>query len=97
MAQQNTYDLPIMVGAAIVGAIACGLFWYMRPEPVRPPAPTEPITTPLNAQAAPVTMVETNGSGKADQNQAVGGPAGAGPVAGKLGGAGGPAAPGRAN
>ena len=89
MAEQNTYDLPVMVGAAVVGLIAIGLFWYMRPEPVAPAPPTVPVTAPLSAQAAPVAMVETSGSGKPGENQGGGiGTAGAGP-GGKLQGGGG--------
>ncbi len=108
MAESNTYDMPVMVGAGLVCLIAIGIFWYTRPEPVRPVPPAEPITTPLNAQAAPVVMVETSGTGKPGEGgPAIGGAVGGGmtsaPTAvGKSSGGGGPApvggaGPGRAN
>lgn len=108
MAETNTYDLPVMVGAGFVCLVAIGIFWYTRPEPVRPAPPAEPITTSLNAQAAPVVMVETSGSGKPGEGGpavggAVGGMTSAPTAVGKSSGGGGPmpagagAGPGRAN
>jgi|SRR5688572_5104769 len=69
----STYELPVRVGALVVGAIAIGLFAYMSEPGVAPPAPPQPTTAPLNAAAAPVVMIETSGSGAA-ANQS-GGPA----------------------
>lgn len=83
----NTYDMPVMVGAAVVGAIAIGLFFYMAREPIAPPAPTQPTSAPLNAAAAPVVMIETDGTGQAG-NQQGGGPAPIGGGPAPAGGAG---------
>jgi hypothetical protein len=78
----STYELPVRVGAVVVGLIAIGLFWYMSEPGVAPPAPVQPTTAPLNAAAAPVVMIETSGAGApAAQPGAVGGPVG-GPVGG---------------
>ena len=71
----STYELPVRVGAAVVGLIAIGLFWYMSEPGVAPPAPVQPTTAPLNAAAAPVVMIETSGSGAAAQQNSMGGPA----------------------
>jgi hypothetical protein len=69
----STYELPVRVGAAVVGLIAIGLFWYMSEPGVAPPAPPQPTTAPLNAAAAPVVMIETSGSGSPTQQGAMGG------------------------
>ncbi|MEO7453597.1 MAG: hypothetical protein ABIV13_02405 [Fimbriimonadales bacterium] len=79
----STYELPVRVGAAVVGAIAIGLFAYMSEPGVAPPAPAQPTTAPLNAAAAPVVMIETSGSGSAAQQNPMGGgpaPIGGGPT-----------------
>lgn len=83
----NTYDMPVMVGAAVVGLIAMGIFYYTAREPVAPPKPIHPTDAPLNAQAAPVTMIDTSGSGGA----AAGGPGGGPAPIGGIGPIGGPA------
>jgi hypothetical protein len=92
----STYELPVRVGAAVVGFIAIGLFWYMSEPGVAPPAPVQPTTAPLNAAAAPVVMIETAGSGAAAQNP-MGGPApigGPAPVGGPAPATGGGPTPG---
>jgi hypothetical protein len=73
MAETNAYDLPVIVGAAVVGLLAIGVFYYTARPAVAPPPPPEPILTPLTATAAPVGMVDTSGSGEAAQPGA-GGP-----------------------
>jgi hypothetical protein len=87
----STYELPIRVGAAVVAAIAIGLFYYMAREPVAPPKPVQPTTAALNAAAAPVVMIETSGSGSAASQG--GGPApmgGPAPIGGPSPAGGGP-------
>ena len=79
----STYELPVRVGAAVVGLIAIGLFWYMSEPGVAPSAPVQPTTAPLNAAAAPVVMIDTAGAGAAAAQP--GGPVG-GPVGGPIGG-----------
>jgi len=81
----STYDMPVMVGAAVVGLIAMGIFFYTARDPVAPPKPVHPTDAPLNAQAAPVAMIDTSGSGA----PAAAGPGGA-PIGG-IGPVGGPA------
>jgi hypothetical protein len=60
----SNYDMPVMVGAIVVGLIACGIFFYTKPEPIRPPAPPEPIFTPPTTAAASPVMIDTSGTGK---------------------------------
>lgn len=59
--EQTQYDLPIVVGAAVFGLIAIGVFFFMRKDPVLPAQPAEPIRTPVVAQPVAPTMVETSG------------------------------------
>lgn len=62
MAQQESgNDMPIMVGAIVVGLIACGVFFFMRQDPTPAPTPAEPVRAPLSAQAVTPTMIETTG------------------------------------
>lgn len=65
--EQTQYDLPIVVGAAVFGLIAIGVFFFMRKDPVLPAQPAEPIRTPVVAQPVAPTMIET--SGPAGSNQ----------------------------
>jgi hypothetical protein len=86
MSEQSNYDMPVMVGALVVGLIAVGIFWFTKPDPVQPPPPAEPVTTPINPQAIPTVMIDTDG--KSDSQQ--GGLQGPAPAAGAGGGGGGP-------
>jgi hypothetical protein len=60
-AEQNQYDMPIVVGAFVFGLIAIGVFFFMRGEPVLPPQPAEPVRTPIVVQPVQPTLVETSG------------------------------------
>lgn len=91
MAQNtNNLDVPIMIGTGVICLIAIGICYWKQPEVIRPAPPAEPITTPLNAAAAPPAMMDTSGTGKAGEVNAAPSPAGGG------GGAGSPAAVGGA-
>ncbi len=95
MAQpESSNDLPVIVGAAVVGLIAVGIFFFMRKEPIPAPVPEEPVRAALNAQAVTPRLIETKGepeeaaSGAGGQligGGAVGGGGGGGPSAGREG------------
>lgn len=89
--EQTQYDLPIVVGAAVFGLIAIGVFFFMRNDPVLPAQPAEPIRTPVVAQPVAPTMIETSGPAGSQQQSggAVGGSSrGGGSVGGSAGGGG---------
>jgi uncharacterized membrane protein YgcG len=79
--EQTQYDLPIVVGAAVFGLIAIGVFFFMRKDPVLPAQPAEPVRTPVVAQPVAPTMVETSGPAGNNQ-QGAGGTVGGGSRAG---------------
>jgi hypothetical protein len=88
--QENTNDMPVMVGALVVGLIACGIFFFMKKDPVAAPTATQPVKTPVNAQAVQPTMIETKGTlpdaAAGGGGAPGGGGAAAGPAAGGRGG-----------
>jgi hypothetical protein len=92
--QESSNDLPVIVGAIVVGLIAVGIFFFMRKEPVPAPTPAEPVRAPLNAQAVTPRMIETNSEAAPPQGggQQAGG--GGGLVGAPGGGAPGGGAPG---
>ncbi|MCL6623435.1 MAG: hypothetical protein K6T17_02305 [Fimbriimonadales bacterium] len=64
MSQQSSNDLPVIVGALIVGLLACAVFFFMRSTPTLPPAPEEPRRDPLNPQPVQIVQVDTAGTWK---------------------------------
>lgn len=87
MAQENSNDLPVIVGAVVVGLIAIGIFYFTKAEPVPAPTPATPVTGPLNAQAVAPVMIPTTGASEKPP-AAPAGEAGAAPAAGGGGGGG---------
>ncbi len=62
MAQENSNDLPVIVGAVVVGLIAIGIFYFTKSDPTPAPVPAAPVTGPLNAKAVAPVMVQTTGA-----------------------------------
>lgn len=62
MAQENSNDLPVIVGAVVVGLIAIGIFYFTKAEHVPAPIPATPVTGALNAKAVAPMMIQTTGS-----------------------------------
>lgn len=81
-ATQSSNDLPVMVGAVVVGLIATGIFFFMRKEPQAVSPPTKPITTPVATAAAATVMVETQGPISGPNGQVGGAAGGQGATAG---------------
>lgn len=59
MAQETSNDLPVIVGAIVVGVIAIGIFYFMRAEPQPPAAPEQPVLTEPATQAVAPVMIDT--------------------------------------
>jgi len=59
MAQETSNDLPVIVGAIVVGVIAVGIFYFMRAEPQPPAAPEQPVLTEPATQAVAPVMIDT--------------------------------------
>ncbi len=64
MSQQPSNDLPIIVGALIVGLLTIIIFFFTRSTPTLPPAPEEPRKEPLNPQPVQIVQVDTAGTWK---------------------------------
>ncbi|MEM4408900.1 MAG: hypothetical protein QXI19_09180 [Candidatus Caldarchaeum sp.] len=61
MSQQSSNDLPIIVGALLVGLLFIIIFFFMRSTPMLPQPPTEPKRDPLNPQPVQIVQVDTAG------------------------------------
>ncbi len=60
MAQhQTSNDLPVIVGAVVVGLIAIGIFYFTRAEPIPAPTPEQPVRGEPAATAAAPVMTNT--------------------------------------
>lgn len=57
--QESSNDLPVIVGAIVVGLIAIGIFFFMRREATPAPAAPEPVRGPVNVTAVAPRYVET--------------------------------------
>lgn len=57
--QESSNDLPVIVGAVVVGLIAIGIFFFMRREPAAAPAAPEPVRGSVNVTAVAPRFVET--------------------------------------
>ncbi|MFN8140657.1 MAG: hypothetical protein U0R49_12755 [Fimbriimonadales bacterium] len=63
MAQESSgMDVPVMVGAAVVGLIALGIFYFTKADPVKPGAPVEPAKGAPTVTAAAPVMKDTKGT-----------------------------------
>lgn len=101
MAQETSNDLPVIVGAILVGIIAIGIFYFMRAEPQPPAAPEQPVLTEPATQAVAPMMIDTTAKPFGQEAGATGaggggavptGPSTAGAAAPGGGGGGGPTA-----
>ncbi|MCH8275377.1 MAG: hypothetical protein IH851_11365 [Armatimonadetes bacterium] len=62
MAQHTSNDLPVRVGAVVVGLIAVGVFYFMKHDAVKPLTPAEPTKEILNPLPVATVMIDTSGS-----------------------------------
>ncbi len=63
MAQENSgMDLPVIVGAVVVGLIAVVVFYFTKAEPVIPAAPVVPSKQMPTVTATAPVMKDTQGT-----------------------------------
>lgn len=70
-------DLPVIVGAVVVGLIAVGVFYFTRAEPIKPAPPVEPAKGAPTVTAGAPVMKDTKGvTGTGEAGGAAAGAAG---------------------